>query len=40
MMVLGLQHSMLNETLATWMLLLVNLSFAFSEVIVSSLMVI
>ena len=39
MMVLGLQHSQ-TEELATWMLFLSNLSIAFSDVIVDSLMVI
>ena len=39
MMVLGLQHCK-DEQLATWMLFLSNLSIAFSDVIVDSLMVI
>ena len=39
MMVLGLQHRQ-TEELATWMLFLSNLSIAFSDVIVDSLMVI
>ena len=39
MMVLGLQHCK-DEQLATWMLFMSNLSIAFSDVIVDSLMVI
>ena len=39
MIILGLQQAE-NESLATWMLFLSNLSIAFSDVIVDSLMVI
>lgn len=40
MIVLGLQHSYDNVSVASWMLFLCNLSIAFSDVIVDSLMVI